>query len=262
MTAARFEDQVALISGTSGIAAATARLALAEGGKVFLVGLNGEEGAAFESGSEGRGGFLEGDLTDPATSGAALDACLARWGRLDALFNVAGISGRRFGDGPVHECTGAGWEATLDNNVKSTFLLSRAALRHFLSLPGHPGGTRGSIVNMSSVLAWAPQADLFATHAYAASKGAIISLTKAMAAYYAPHGIRVNAVAPGLVRTPMSARAQVDPEILSFIQRKQPLPGGMISSEEIAEAALFLMGGASKAITGQILAVDGGWTVS
>jgi NAD(P)-dependent dehydrogenase (short-subunit alcohol dehydrogenase family) len=102
----------------------------------------------------------------------------------------------------------------------------------------------------------------FTTHAYAASKGALLALTKSMAAYYAPHGIRVNAIAPGLVRTPMSARAQQDDTILSFIEQKQPLSEGMLDAADIAAAALFLLGQDSRHITGQVIAVDGGWEVS
>jgi NAD(P)-dependent dehydrogenase (short-subunit alcohol dehydrogenase family) len=121
---------------------------------------------------------------------------------------------------------------------------------------------RGSIVNIASVLALAPEAAHFATHAYAASKGAIISLTRAMAAYYAPHKIRVNAVAPGLARTPMSARAQNDPAILELMKTKQPLAEDLIAAEDVADAALFLLSDKARTITGEILAVDAGWKVS
>ena len=114
-------------------------------------------------------------------------------------------------------------------------------------------GLRGAIVNMASVLALSPEAGHFATHAYAASKGAIISLTRTMAAYYAPHKIRVNAVAPGLVRTPMSARAQKDPVILELMKTKQPLCEDLIEAEDVARAALFLLSDQSRFITGEIL---------
>ncbi|PYT20301.1 MAG: short-chain dehydrogenase, partial [Acidobacteria bacterium] len=102
----------------------------------------------------------------------------------------------------------------------------------------------------------------FATHAYAASKGAIISMSRAMAAYYAPHKVRVNVIAPALVRTPMSARAQSDAELLEFISHKQPLSGGMLDAGDVAETALFLLGEQSRHITGQVVSIDGGWGVS
>ena len=115
---------------------------------------------------------------------------------------------------------------------------------------------------MASVLAFSPQAQHFATHAYAAGKGAIISMSRAMAAYYAPHQIRVNVIAPALVRTPMSARAQSDREVLEFIAHKQPLSGGMLDAGDVAETALFLLSEQARQITGQVVSVDGGWAVS
>ena len=99
---------------------------------------------------------------------------------------------------------------------------------------------RGSIVLMSSVLAEHPEPTLFATHAYAAAKAATIGMTRAMAAYYAPQCIRVNALAPSLVATPMSARAAADPDSVAFAERAQPLAGGFLDPDEVAEAALYL----------------------
>src|SRR5262249_40976617 len=168
-----------------------------------------------------------------------------------AVFNVAGVSGRRFGDGPLHECSAKGWDVTLDTNVRSMFLMCRSALRYWLD-----AGRPGAILNMASVLAFSPQSQHFAAHAYAASKGAIISMSRAVAAYYAPHKSRVNVIAPALVRTPMSARAQSDPEILEFIARKQPLSEGMLEAGDIAKTALFLLGEESPHITGQVIGVD------
>ncbi len=185
-----------------------------------------------------------------------MERCTERYGCIDALFNVAGISGRRFGDGPLHECSLEGWQATMDNNARTTFLMSRAVLRRWMR-----DGTSGAILNMASVLAFSPEPHHFATHAYAASKGAILSLTTAMASYYAPHGIRVNAIAPGLVRTPMTARAQTDEAILRFVADKQPLSSGILEVADVAEAALFLLSERSRHITGTVLTVDGGWSV-
>jgi NAD(P)-dependent dehydrogenase (short-subunit alcohol dehydrogenase family) len=182
--------------------------------------------------------------------------------RLDAVFNVAGISGRLYGDGPLHECTEEGWDTTLGTNVRSMFLVCRAALRQMLRQEVAVNGLRGTILNMSSVLAFAPEAPHFATHAYAASKGAILALSRALAAYYAPHRIRVNAIAPGLVRTPMSARAQGDPEVVELMKTKQPLLGDLLEAEDVARAALFLLGDDARVVTGDTLVVDGGWTVS
>ena len=127
---------------------------------------------------------------------------------------------------------------------------------------GTDGDATGSIAIVSSVLAFSPSPEMFATHAYAAIKGAEISLATSMAAYYAPHGIRVNVVAPGLVDTPMAARAAGDPVIVAFAKRKQPLADGLLMPEDLAPLATFLMADESRAVTGQTIAVDGGWSVT
>jgi NAD(P)-dependent dehydrogenase (short-subunit alcohol dehydrogenase family) len=116
---------------------------------------------------------------------------------------------------------------------------------------------------MGSVLASAPSPRFFATHAYAAAKAAIIGLATASAAYYAPKGIRLNVIAPGLVETPMSRRAATDTVIQRFIATKQPLDGGRIGrADDLDAAVVFLLSDQSKFVTGQVLAVDGGWSVS
>ena len=256
---------VYVITGSTGIAAATVKLAGHEGHAVFFV--SRDETSCHELAAELQAenkpcGFHVADLTEPEAVAEAVAACVAQFGRIDALFNVAGISGRRFGDGPIHECSVEGWQTTFDNNARTTFLMCREVVNQMLRQAVGENGLRGSIVNMASVLAFAPEAGHFATHAYAASKGAIISLTKAMAAYYAPHKIRVNAVAPGLVRTPMSARAQNDPAILELMKTKQPLAEDLIVAEDVAQAALFLLGDGARNITGEILTIDAGWKVS
>jgi len=247
---------VLLITGSSGIAEATATLAARAGHALFLVARD-EAQCRELSARLPDAGYFACDLRQESAVEESFASCIERFGRVDAVFNVAGMSGRQFGDGPIHECSLEGWDLTLDANVKPTFLMCRAAVRHWL------GATRaGSILNMSSVLACYPEAQHFATHAYAASKGAIISLSRAMAAYYAPYRIRVNVIAPALVRTAMSARAQSDPDTREFVRHKQPLSGGMIEPVDIAETALFLLGEASRHITGQVVTVDGGWSVS
>lgn len=253
-------DKVILISGSTGIAAATAIRAAAEGARVFIVSRTVENAEALAA--KTGGGFLAEDLTKPEAADRAVEACVAACGRLDALFNVAGISGRKFGDGPLHECTEAGWDTTLEANAKSMFLMCRAALLRMLKQPVAPNGLRGTILNMASVLGFAPQAGHFATHAYAASKGAILGMSKSMAAYYAPNKIRVNVIAPALIRTPMSARAQNDPAIVELMKTKQPLAEDLIEADDVARAALFLLGDDSRRITADILTVDAGWCVS
>jgi NAD(P)-dependent dehydrogenase (short-subunit alcohol dehydrogenase family) len=256
----RLQDRVCLITGSTGIGAATAKLAAREGASVFVVSRDEESCRALAE--EIGCGYHVTDLTRSGEVAEAVQSLLARHGRIDALFNVVGVSGRRFGDGPIHECSEEGWDVTMETNVKSLFLMCRAVLRLMLEQPVGESGLRGSILNMASVLALSPEPKFFATHAYAASKSAIIGLTRAMAAYYAPSKIRVNAIAPALTRTPMSQRAQQDHELLEFIKTKQPLSEDMIEADDVARAAVFLLGADARNITGEVLSVDSGWRVS
>ena len=121
---------------------------------------------------------------------------------------------------------------------------------------------RGSILLMSTQLARHPAPGHFATHAYAASKGAIEALVRAAAASYAVEGIRVNAIAPSLVATPMSGRAQSDEAIGRYLAQKQPLARGPIDAEDVTRVALHLLSPDARMVTGQVIAVDGGWSVS
>jgi meso-butanediol dehydrogenase/(S,S)-butanediol dehydrogenase/diacetyl reductase len=176
-----------------------------------------------------------------------------RFGRLDVLFNVVGGSGRRHGDGPVDQCTEAGWDYVVDLNLRSVFL----CCKYLMPLIRETGG--GSIINTSSVLALVGH-ELFDTHAYAASKGAVVSLSRAMAARYAADRIRVNVLCPGLIRTQMSARAQADSAIRGALTELQPLTGDFGEPQDVAEAAVFLASDESRFVTGAVLPVDGGWT--
>jgi NAD(P)-dependent dehydrogenase (short-subunit alcohol dehydrogenase family) len=123
-------------------------------------------------------------------------------------------------------------------------------------------GTRGSILLMGSVTSTDPAPEFFATHAYAAAKGGLTGLMTTMAAAYLPDRIRVNVVSPGLTDTPMATRASNDAAIRAYAARKQPLAGELMDPLEVAHAAVFLLSDESRAITGQILKVDGGWSVA
>jgi NAD(P)-dependent dehydrogenase (short-subunit alcohol dehydrogenase family) len=255
--------RVVLITGSTGIAAATANKAIAEGAQVFISSRTESNCAALvEQLGAKQAGYRAADLRQDDAAAAVVEDCRTRFGRIDALFNVAGISGRRFGDGPIHECTPEGWDTTMDVNARSQFLMCRAALA--VMLPQAPGSDamRGSLLNMASVLAFSPEPTYFASHAYAASKGAILGMTKAMAAYYAPQKIRVNAIAPALVQTPMSERASGNDEIMAYMKGKQPLVEGMQDADDIADAAIFLMSSGARSITGDVMTVDAGWCVS
>lgn len=246
------ENQVWLITGSTGIAAATAALAHAKGARLCVVGRDPAHLEALQADLPGIA-TVAADLTESGAARRATDACLEAFGRVDVLVNVAGISGRKFGDGPVHEATDEGWDVVMDTNAKTTFSMCREVLRPML----HQGA--GSIVNMASVLAYAPNKDFFATHAYAACNGARIALTRSMAAYYAPHGVRVNAIAPGLIATPMSGRAQTNPDILEYVRTKQPITGTLGTAQDCAEAIVYLA--SAPFVTGVVLEVAGGWSV-
>jgi NAD(P)-dependent dehydrogenase (short-subunit alcohol dehydrogenase family) len=247
------QDLVFLITGNTGIAEATARLAVARGARVFVCGLDPEPGDLLHL--ELGCGHYAGDLTESEHAERAVAHCLKMYGHIDGLFNVAGASGRKHGDGPLHLLSEHGWEWTLAANLRTTFLVSRTVLRRMIPRRS------GSIVNMASILATSPEAGDFATHAYAAAKGGVAALTTSMASTYAEHNIRVNAIAPGLVRTPMSRRAQENPEILERMKQKQPLAQGLMEPEDIARAALFLLSPESSMITGQVLGIDAGWSL-
>jgi NAD(P)-dependent dehydrogenase (short-subunit alcohol dehydrogenase family) len=256
----RLDGKVVFVTGASGIAAAGARSFASEGASIFIISRSAESCESLASELEATGGTAKweaADLTDEQAAVGAFASGMNTYGRIDGLFAVAGGSGRTHGDGPVHEIPLEGWAKTLELNGHPAFLAVREAVRSMLE-----NETRGSIALVSSVLATSPVPDMFATHAYAAIKGAELALTISMASYYAPQGIRINAILPGLVDTPMAQRAASDPEIVAFAARKQPLVGGLLNADHVAGTALFLLSDESAAVTGQGIAVDGGWSVS
>jgi len=261
----RFTGRAIMVTGSTGMAASAARALADEGAHVFVVSRTAEHAASLAGEIRTAGGRADHAVAELGSEGAvdaAFDSLRSAANRLDGLFHVAGISGRRFGDGLVHEATLAGWESVMAANATSTFLVCRAAVRQMLAQEPDGFGRRGAIVTMSSVLARRPAPRHFGTHAYAASKGAIEALTRAMAAAYAPHGIRVNAVAPSLVATPMSERAQSDPAVLHDVASKQPLAGGPIEADAVSPTVLHLLSDDAAMVTGQVVDVDAGWGLS
>jgi NAD(P)-dependent dehydrogenase (short-subunit alcohol dehydrogenase family) len=252
----RLQGKVCVVTGATGMAGDAARRFAEEGAAVWVIDRDGDRCQSLGL------PYAVADLRDEAATEAAFAAVRQAHGRVDALYAVAGASGRPLGDGPAHQLSLEAWEGTLALNATPAFLAAREALRIMLEQEPGAAATRGSLVLMSSVLAVRPAPALFATHAYAAAKAATIGLVRAMAAYYGEHGIRVNALAPALVRTPMSARAAADPASVAFAERRQPLVGGFLDPAEVTQAAVYLCSDESRAVTGQVLAVDGGWTVT
>lgn len=247
-----------VIGGTSGLGLSAARAFVREGARLVVVGRSAEKVQAVESELGSAMAGLVADAMHPETSARAIALAVEKFGGFHGLYHVAGGSGRKQGDGPLHELTNEGWQFTLNENLTSLFHSNRAAVRQFLAQ-----GSGGSVLNMGSVLGWSPSPQFFATHAYATAKAGIIGLTQTAAAHYAKDNIRFNVLAPALVATPMSERAQADAAILNFIRTKQPLDGGRIGQpEDLDAAAVFFMSDDSKFVTGQVLAVDGGWCVS
>jgi NAD(P)-dependent dehydrogenase (short-subunit alcohol dehydrogenase family) len=242
----RLQDKVSIVTGGgSGIGLATAQLFVEEGAQVTV----------FDIKSPNNEHLLRVDVTAPHEVESAIQQVLNEYGHLDILVNVAGGSGRKWGDGPADACTLEGWEKTLSLNLDSVFYCCKYALRTMLDQK------HGTIVNVSSVLGMVGGDDDFATHAYATSKGGIISLTRSIASYYAPRGIRANVICPGLIATPMSQRAQESEHIRSRLSQLQPLTGDFGAPGDIAQAALYLASDEASFVTGSVLTVDGGWTV-
>jgi NAD(P)-dependent dehydrogenase (short-subunit alcohol dehydrogenase family) len=249
---------IVIIGGTTGLGLSAAKVFIANGANVIVVGRN-EESVTVAQNELGKNAVaISGDATNAGTAINAINTCIKKFGSFSGLYHVAGGSGRKMGDGPLHELTLEGWNKTMELNLTSLMLSNQATVKKFLELK-----TGGTILNMGSVLGYSPSPKYFSTHAYAAAKSAIIGFTKSIAAYYANNNIRINVIAPALVETPMAQRAANDDEILSFIKTKQPLDGGRIGRpEDLDGLAVYFMSDASKFTTGQIVAVDGGWGIS
>jgi NAD(P)-dependent dehydrogenase (short-subunit alcohol dehydrogenase family) len=249
---------IVIIGGTTGLGLSAAAACVRAGAKVVVVGRDRDNAKAAASNLGPTARSLSGDASDSDTAPKSIDFALATFNGFHGLYHVAGGSGRKAGDGPLHEISDDGWSFTLQLNLTSLFYSNRAAAQQFIKQGGG-----GSILNMGSVLGYSPSPKHFATHAYSTTKAAVIGMTRAAAAYYAPHNIRFNVLAPALVETPMSRRAVGDPEIVKFIESKQPLDGGRVGlSSDLDAAVVYFLSDGSKFTTGQVLAVDGGWDVS
>lgn len=248
-----FNNKVALVTGaTSGIGRATAIAFGREGANVVVSGRRDQEGnetVALIKKAGGNATFVKTDVTREADIAALVEKTLSAYGRLDVAFNNAGVEGEL---GSLHEQTVENYHQIMSANVLGVFL----SLKHEIAAMLKTGG--GSIVNNSSVggLIGFPGAGI-----YVASKHAVIGLTKTAALEYATQGIRVNAVSPGGIETPMFDRFTGGPgtDIHNKLAAAHPI-GRTGRPEEIAEAVLWLCSGKASFVTGTTLAVDGGFT--
>jgi len=248
----RLQNKVAIVTGgASGIGLATAQLFIEEGARVVTFDINASPANLTPS----NGLSLRIDVRSASQVETAIKQVMQNYGRIDIIVNVAGGSGRKWGDGPADSCTLEGWDMTLALNLDTVFYCCKYALQVMLNQE------HGVIVNVASVLGLVGGDEDFATHAYASSKGAVISLTRSTASYYAPRGIRANVICPGLIATSMSQRAQNSEQIHSRLPQLQPLTSALGSPKDVAQAALYLASDESSFVTGSVLTVDGGWTV-
>jgi dihydroanticapsin dehydrogenase len=250
----RLSGKVSVVTGAaSGIGAATARVFAREGAAAIVTDIdveNGRKVAADIQKSGGKAEFFELDVLNVEQILNVMKETAARFGKIDILVNNAGIEETD----SITKTTEEMWDRQIDVNLKGTFLCSKHVIPEMIRAGG------GSIVNLASVEGVLPEAD---GAAYAASKGAVILLTKEMALDYARNNIRVNCVSPGWIRTPMALRSierHGGWEVMeSVVKRVQPI-GRMGEPEEVAKVILFLASDESSLVTGANIVADGGYT--
>lgn len=251
----RLEGKVCLITGAgSGIGQASAKLFATEGAKVVVADIDDRGARSTVTGIRKAGGEAVAehvDVTDPSETVALAARVVKRFKRIDVLFNNAGISGV----GDIVETEPDLFDRVMRVNVRGVYLMSRAAVPHMIKQRA------GSIINMSSSIA---ETGLARRVSYAASKGAVLAMTRSMQVDLAPHGIRVNALLPGTILTPFVERylreSYADPEEGMAIIRKRQLSSELGRPDDVAWAALYLASDESRFVMASGLIVDGGLT--
>ena len=253
----KLDGKVAFLTGAgAGIAKATAKAFVKEGARVAIIELNKEVGSAAEREIGANSLFVETDVTKDESVKRAVEATVAKFGRLDVIFNCAGGSLEE--DVPVHQMDLDVWHRTINLNLLHPFLSCRHGIPHLIKAGG------GSIINVTSHLGLMGSVK----PAYAATKGGIISFTKTLAAQYVEHGIRANAIAPGSIRTERQIRRYENKDYLlaekpgpaarARVAAQKAYPYSKGEPEDIAAIALFLASDDSRMLTGTTIAADGG----
>jgi NAD(P)-dependent dehydrogenase (short-subunit alcohol dehydrogenase family) len=239
-----------IVTGSSGIAAALIRALNERGDLIYIIGGVDAESERLALECKNIKGFSSIDLRqEDQVVNAFNEAKRVLLGITDVV-GIVGGSGRKFGDARLDQISLDAWHRTLELNLSTAFL----TLREGINLLKNSGG---SITLTGSVLATSPVREHFTTHAYATSKAALEGMVRVTATSYISEKIRINAVVPGLVDTPMSKRAGEDPVINKFSTLKQPLAGGQLPATALTSAYLYLID--NPYVTGEVMTVDGGW---
>jgi NAD(P)-dependent dehydrogenase (short-subunit alcohol dehydrogenase family) len=253
----KLDGKVAFLTGAgAGIAKATAKAFAKEGARVAIIELNREAGQAAEKEIGTAALFVETDVTKDESVKRAVEAAVAKFGRLDIIFNCAGGSLEE--DVPVHQMDLDVWHRTINLNLLHPFLSCRHGIPHLIKAGG------GSIINVTSHLGLMGSVK----PAYAATKGGIISFTKTLAAQYVQHNIRANAIAPGSIRTERQIKRYENKDFMLAEKPSAAARARMVAQKaypyskgepgDIASIALFLASDDSRMLTGTTIAADGG----
>lgn len=245
-----FDGKVAVVTGgASGIGRTTCQFYAGDGAQVVVSDVDrakGEETVQMIKEAGGEATFIRADVSDPEDCQALVDLTVEKYGRLDIAFNNAGIGGEQ---NPIADYSIEGWQQLIGVNLSGVFYCMKYEIPAMLNVGG------GAIVNMASILGRVAFAN---SPAYVTSKHGVVGLTQNAAVEYGQQGIRVNAVGPGFIRTPLIADIEADEQIRDMLISLHPI-GRLGEPEEVAELVIWLSSEKASFVTGAYYAVDGGY---